>query len=120
MKPHIDRTQFGSICVDGKTYEHDVVIRLNGSVRKRKKKLSKAIHGTSHVVSRDEAKHIHDEGAVRLIVGTGQHGILRLSEEADQYFSKKGCKVKLLPTPEAIEAWNKAKAGTIGVFHVTC
>jgi len=37
----IDRTQFGSITIDGKNYEHDVVIRLSGKVEKRQKKLSK-------------------------------------------------------------------------------
>lgn len=28
MKPHIDDTSFGSITIDGETFEHDVVIRL--------------------------------------------------------------------------------------------
>jgi len=36
----IDNTTFGSITVGGKTYEHDVLIRLSGEVVKRKKKLS--------------------------------------------------------------------------------
>ena len=36
----IENTTFGSITVDGKTYEHDVLIRLSGEVVKRKKKLS--------------------------------------------------------------------------------
>jgi hypothetical protein len=120
MKPHIDKTEFGSICIEGETFEHDVVIRLNGSVKKRKKKLSKAVHGTSHLVSVDEAKHIYDKGAVRLIVGSGQYGELELSDEAGRYLAKKDCDVKLLKTPQAIDAWNEASDGTIGVFHVTC
>ena len=33
--------------MDGKTYEHDVVVRLTGEVVKRKKKLSKKYYGTS-------------------------------------------------------------------------
>jgi hypothetical protein len=36
----IDSTIFGAITIDGKTYEHDVVVRLSGEVVKRKKKLS--------------------------------------------------------------------------------
>jgi hypothetical protein len=39
----IDSTIFGAITIDGKTYEHDVVIRLSGDVVKRKKKLSKKL-----------------------------------------------------------------------------
>jgi hypothetical protein len=37
----IERTTFGTITIDGKTYEHDVIIRLSGEVARRKKKLSK-------------------------------------------------------------------------------
>jgi hypothetical protein len=41
----IEGTRFGSITIDRKTYEHDVVIRLSGEVIKRKKKLSKKYYG---------------------------------------------------------------------------
>ena len=50
----IENTTFGTITIDGKTYEHDVVIRLSGEVVKRKKKLSKKHYGTSHVLSKEE------------------------------------------------------------------
>jgi len=58
----IEGTTFGSITIDGKTYEHDVIIRLSGEVMKRKKKLSKKYYGTSHVVSKDEAKFVFEKG----------------------------------------------------------
>ena len=35
----IDNTAFGEITIDGKTYEHDVIIRLSGEVVKRKKRV---------------------------------------------------------------------------------
>ena len=38
MKPRIDQTTFGSITVDGTVFEHDVIIRPGGQVKKRKKK----------------------------------------------------------------------------------
>src|SRR2546429_676787 len=44
----IERTTFGTITIDGKTYEHDVIIRLSGEVARRKKKLSKKYYGRSH------------------------------------------------------------------------
>jgi hypothetical protein len=56
----IEGTTFGTITIDGKTYEHDVIIRLSGEVLKRKKKLSKKYYGTSHVLSKDEAKSSRD------------------------------------------------------------
>ena len=120
MQPHIDASSFGSITVDGETFDHDIVIGLSGTVKKRKKKLSKQQYGTSHTVSLGEAKHIYDDGAEQVIVGTGQHGIVKLSDEAERYFKDKGCSVDLRPTPEAIRAWNEAEGKTIGMFHVTC
>ncbi|MCI0609230.1 MAG: MTH938/NDUFAF3 family protein [Anaerolineae bacterium] len=120
MRPSIDGTEFGSITILGELYEHDIVIRLSGKVKKRKKKLSKAKYGTSHKISLQEAEHIFEAGAKRLILGSGQGGNVELSEEAAEYFRKNGCSVQLLPTPQAITAWNAAQGDVIGMFHVTC
>jgi hypothetical protein len=116
----IERIAFGSITVDGKTYEHDVIIRLSGEVVKRKKKLSKKYYGTSHVISKDEAKFVFEKGCEQLILGSGQMGNVHLSPEAKAYFAKKGCKVLLQPTPEAIQMFNRSHARKAGLFHVTC
>jgi hypothetical protein len=64
----IEDTKFGSITIDGKTYDHDVIIRLSGKVEKRRKKLSKEKYGTSHLVSKEEAKFDYEEGCDLLIV----------------------------------------------------
>src|SRR5438876_5688324 len=96
----IEGTTFGTITIDGKTYEHDVIIRLSGEVVKRKKKLSKKYYGTSHVLSKDEAKFVFERGCEQLILGSGQIGNVHLAPEAEAYFAKKGCKVLLQPTPK--------------------
>ena len=62
MEPRIDGTQFGSVTIDGEVFTHDVIIRLGGRVEKRKKKLSKAVYGTSHIISLAEAEHLYQEG----------------------------------------------------------
>ena len=80
----IERTTFGTITIDGKTYEHDVIIRLSGEVARRKKKLSKKYYGTSHILSKDEAKFIYEDGCEQLILGSGQMGNVHLSPEAGQ------------------------------------
>ncbi len=116
----IDGTAFGTIRVDGKTYDHDVVIRLSGEVVKRKKKLSKKLYGTSHVLSKDEAKFLFEKGCEQVVIGSGQMGNVHLSPEAESYFRKKACQVLLKPTPEAIETFNRSRSKKIGLFHVTC
>jgi hypothetical protein len=120
MEPRIDRTQFGSVTIEGAVFTHDVLIRLGGQVKKRKKKLSKAVYGTSHTISLAEAKHVYQKGAARLLLGTGQDDTVVLSEEAAAYFERNRCQVELLPTPEVIPVWNQAEGAVIGLFHVTC
>lgn len=120
MRPKIDDCWFGSITVEGKRFEHDIIIRLSGKVRKRNKALSKKVYGTSHTISLDEVKELHRPRAERLIIGTGLEGQVHLSPEAETFLSKKGCAVELLPTPEAIHNWNEAEGLILGLFHVTC
>ncbi len=120
MKPKIEDTSFGSITIDGREIENDVILRLDGSVKKRKKKLSKRIYGTSHTISLDEARYVYEEGAELLIIGTGQYDLVRLSDEARAYLAKRNCQTKLAATPDAAGIWNTAQGKVIGLFHVTC
>lgn len=120
MKPVLLNSGFGSITVDDAELDYDIIIRLSGEVEKRKKKLSKAIFGTSHVISLDEAQHVFEDGAERLIIGAGQHGMVVLSEEAEKFFKAKNCRTDLYLTPKAIEKWNMSTDPVIGLFHITC
>jgi hypothetical protein len=120
MKPKIKKSKFGWISVGVEKYENDILIRLDGNIQKRKKKLSKAVYGTSHKLSLAEAEYVYEEGATQIIIGTGQYGMVHLSEEAAKFFQKVNCTPILLPTPEAIRSWNEAAGPAIGLFHVTC
>ena len=120
MRPRIDATAFGSITIEGQKIKNDVILKLDGSVQKRKKKLSKKVYGTSHKISLEEAKYVYEKGAELLIIGAGQYKRVVMSEEAEKYINQKGCRAKLMATSEAIEAWNTAGEKVIGLFHVTC
>lgn len=120
MRPKIDDTWFGSITVEGQRYEHDIIIRLSGKVRKRDKALSKTVYGTSHIISLAEIDDLYRKKATRLIIGTGQSGQARLSQEAAEFLKAQGCAVDLYPTPIAIQRWNEAEGAVLGLFHVTC
>ncbi len=120
MKPTINGTGFGYIDLNGERIKHDILIRLDGEVKKRKKKLSKEIYGTSHTISQAEAEYIYQEGAVQLLVGAGHFNRVRLSPEAENYFQEQGCQVKILSTPNAVQAWNESEGKIIGLFHITC
>ena len=120
MKPNLSGTGFGWIDVEGERITHDILIRPEGQVEKRKKKLSKEIYGTSHTLSLAEAQHIYQEGASGLLIGAGQFGRVRLSLEASTFFREKGLPVTILTTPKAIKTWNTSAENLIGLFHITC
>ena len=117
MNPVINKTSFGSITVDGNSYDHDIIITHEGKVKKRKKKLSKAVYGTSHTISLDETKFVYQDKSEGMIIGSGQYGIATLSDEASEFLKSNNCKVVLRPTQEAIQEWNKTEGKWIGLFH---
>ncbi len=116
--PKIESTRFGWITIDGVKYTHDVIIRADGCVEKRKKKLSKKLFGTSHIVSEEEARDLYEEGVQMVIVGSGQYGVLKLSDDARKLFRE--CSLDLLPTPKAAQVWNETSGPAVALFHITC
>ena len=109
---------FGSIRIDGVTYERDVVID-RGNVRKRKKKLSKKF--------REQFGHtplsIEEEIPWRcrqLVLGTGAHGALPVMDEVKREARRRDIKLLILPTLQAIEALNQNPDDTNAILHVTC
>jgi hypothetical protein len=120
MNPQIDTTALGSITIGGKEYHHDVVIRLDGTIHKRKKQLSKKVTGTAHVIALDEIQRVFEKEATDLVIGTGQENQVRLSTEALEFLDGHGVRVIAADTPRALRLWNGAFGKVVGLFHVNC
>lgn len=120
MKPKIQKISFGSIEIENTTYDYDVIIRSDGQIEKRKKKLSKSVYGTSHIISLDEAKYIYEDGTETIIIGSGMFDQCKLSNEAKAFFHDVKCDVNFLPTKQAVQVWNETEGTAIGMFHITC
>ena len=119
-RPLIQDTSFGTIRVDGQQYDHDIIITLDGRVKKRKKKLTKEIYGTSHTISLPEIEYVYEQDARGIVIGSGQYGEAGLSREASDFLAGKNCEVILRKTPKALKEWNSMKGKWIGLFHITC
>ena len=117
MPMRFEDFSFGSIRIDGTTYEHDVVID-RGQIRKRKKKPSKKF--------RDEFGHtplsIEEEipwKCRRLVIGTGT-GALPVMKEVKREAQQRKIDLAILPTAEAIKTLQENFAETNAILHVTC
>jgi hypothetical protein len=108
---------FGSIRIDGVTYDHDVVIDRK-HVRKRKKKPSKefreAFGHTPLSIKEDIPWKCQ-----RLVIGTGT-GNLPVMDAVKREAKRRGVKLVILPTSEAIADLTDHPDGTNAVLHVTC
>lgn len=113
-----DKFSFGSITIDGVTYEHDVVID-RGEVGKRKKKASKQFReGYGHTPL--SAEENIPWKCRRLVIGTGANGALPVMEEVKREAERRQVELLILPTAQAIEALQKDRADTNAVLHITC
>jgi hypothetical protein len=112
-----EKFSFGSIRIDGTTYDHDVVID-RGEVRRRKKKPSKEFRGAfGHTPV--SAKEAIPWKCRRLVIGTGT-GALPVMDEVKREAKKRKIKLVILPTKEAIKELKKETAATNAILHVTC
>jgi hypothetical protein len=114
----ISHFTFGSLEIDGVTYEHDVVID-RGEIHKRKKKASKKFREAFGHTPLSIDENIPWR-CTRLIIGTGAYGRLPIMGAVKHEADERGVKLIVLPTAEAIEALKKHPAKTNAVLHVTC
>ncbi len=108
---------FGSIRIDGVTYEHDVVID-SGRVRRRKKKPSKKFRDAFGHTPLSIKEKIPWK-CRRLVIGTGT-GALPVMQEVKREARRRKINLVILPTVEAIEELRKNPRGTNAILHVTC
>ena len=109
---------FGSIRVDGVTYDHDLIID-RGKVRKRKKAVSRKYRGGyGHTpLSADEDIPWRCR---RLVIGTGVDGALPVMPQLRDEARRRKVELVVLPTAQAIGALAKADAHTNAILHLTC
>jgi len=114
----IEKFSFGSIRIDGVSYDYDVVIE-HGDVRKRKKKASKELRGEFGYTPLSLAENI-PWGCSRLVVGTGASGALPVMDEVRSEASRRGVELVVVPTEQAIDLLNRQPESTNAVLHITC
>src|ERR1700751_527066 len=114
---HFDKFSFGTLRIDGSTYEQDVVID-RGEIRKRKKTPSKKF--------RDEFGHtplsIEEKIPLkcqRLVIGTGAYGRLPLMKEVKREAERRHVELVIVPTSEAFRIIER-ESEVNAILHVTC
>jgi hypothetical protein len=110
----IDRYDFGKIKIDGKEYNHDVIIypeEIKDWWRKE-----------SHRVDIEDVKEIIEKKPKTIIFGTGESEIMKVPEETKKFLEASSIKVIIESTKKACEIYNKLfeKEDIVAALHLTC
>lgn len=108
--------EFGSVNIDGEIYQKDVVID-NGRVKKRKKSESKKYRDRFDHTPLSVEEYIPWK-CRQLIIGTGHNSSLPVMDEVYDIAGRKGVKLIVLSTPEAVKHINDSQTNLI--LHLTC
>jgi len=114
----IDRFTFGSIRIDGVTYDHDVVID-RGNVSERRKKPSKPLREAFGHTPLSLGETIPWRCRC-LVVGTGAGGALPVMDEIKREAARRKVELVIVPTREAIRLLQAEPKDTNAIMHVTC
>jgi hypothetical protein len=107
---------FGSIRVDGVTYDRDLIID-RGKIRTRNKAASRRFRGAYGHTPLSIAEDIPWR-CRRLVAGTGA-GALPVMQQVRDEARRRKVDLVALPTAQAIGALTKATADTNAILHLT-
>lgn len=111
----IESYSFGRIIIDGQVYTSDIIIypdKIDSSWWRLK----------GHLLQIDDLRDILNYKPEVLVVGTGAHGLMEVSDELKQLLKEKRIEIIIKFTEEACNNYNelKKKKKVIGAFHLTC
>ena len=109
---------FGSVQVDGVSYDHDLIID-RGKIRKRKKGASRKFRGAYGHTPLSAAEDIPWR-CRRLVIGTGADGVLPVMKDVHEQARRRGVDLVIVPTAQAITVLAKTTKDTNAILHLTC
>lgn len=129
----IEEYHFGSVTIDGKTYNHDVEVRWTPNQKFGEGQAGEVLkwwRKESHQVDVEDVKRTIEQNPDTIVIGTGEAGVAKVTENAQKFIREKGIKLIIDKTEEAVKTFNiilgesRGEEGkqekVIGLFHLTC
>lgn len=114
----IDSYRFGSITINGQTYDKDVIVMGD-------KVISPWRREDGHNLIPADLEAIIQNPPDILIVGTGNFGIMKVPADTIEHFSSLGIEVRAMRTGKAVDEFNRllTEQGpdkVVAALHLTC
>ena len=90
----VNSSTFGSITIDGVTYNHDIYILPSGKVVERK---------YGHTFTKDQVENVLRENPDIVVAGKGTSGLASLSSDARALSEEKGIEIIEANTPAIVD-----------------
>ena len=113
-------TGFGWVKYRDEIYEHDILILADGTIRKRNETELMRKFGTLHAVGIEEIKFLMESNPEVIVIGTGQSGELKLTQEARVFIKKTGIRAVEGLSPKACKFFDTLTEKKAALIHVTC
>ena len=119
MKAKIDYYSFGRMTISGTEFTSDVIIhtdgRAQGNWRRRQ----------GHNLVPEDIAALLESAPQRLIIGTGDSGLMAVSPRVFELCRQRGIQVEALATAAAVTQFNEAveeddSVSVAACFHLTC
>jgi hypothetical protein len=110
----IDSYKFGQIVIDGKKYDHDVIVFGD--------KVTEWWREAGHNVTIDDLKDVPLEIDI-FVMGNGASGCCAFPDATRKFLEGKGIEVIVEETGDAYKTYNKLAGegkDVLGGFHLTC
>jgi len=109
--------RFGEIVIDGKSYDHDIIIHPDHIQENwwREK---------GHLLQLDDIQEsLNRYQPHSLVIGTGKFGVMKIDQAVKVYLENNHIQLYAEPTGKAIKVYNRILMNDnqlIGAFHLTC
>lgn len=113
--PKIEEYSFGHIRIDGRSYDHDVIIFPD-------RVQSDWWRAQGHSLVPQDLDTVLDSPPKRLIIGKGAHGRMDVPPETRRQLERAGIEILAQTTHEAVEAYNRLReeGDVVAALHLTC
>jgi hypothetical protein len=111
----IEAYRFGEIVISGKTYQNDVII-YGDHVD------SQWWRTQGHILEPDDIKQVIEARPNTVIFGTGQPGLMKVSQSTIAAMKKWKIEAIIMPTEQACKEYNRlaGERNVIACLHLTC
>ncbi len=111
----VDEYDFGRIIVDGKKYNHDVIVFWDGKIEKWWRK-------EGHKVCVEDIEKILEKNPEIIVFGTGKYGVMKVGSDVKNLLQKENIKCIEKISDDAVKEFNEKvnKSKVVLAIHLTC